>query len=78
MNANPLRHQPLTMRILAYLAALQEPCLYAMVAKVLRQPAAKVQLACQHLAKQGRLARVRQGHYTITERGAAARRGGSP
>jgi DNA-binding IclR family transcriptional regulator len=76
MILSPLRHRPLTLRILRYLEALQEPCPFLMVAEVLRQPAAKVQLACQRLTKQGRLARVKQGHYTITARGAEASRGG--
>lgn len=69
-------HEPLTLRILRYLDALQEPCHYLLLADVLQRPADTVQPACVHLAKDGRLARSERGHYTITAKGMAASRGG--
>ena len=76
MIRSPLRHVPLTGRILAYLEALQEPCHYTLLAQVLRRDATKVQQACWHLAYTHHLVRVQHGQYAITERGASASRGG--
>ena len=61
------RQPSLSQHILWYYDCLREECHYVILSDVLRRPAEKVEQACWHLAARGRLRRVREGVYALSE-----------